>query len=432
MLRNKLYSQILNVRNYIVDLKSIKFYNKASSLAISSYETFFSFLLDNFDQLEEFHYHEMYLELYNNVIPDLRYIERSSTNNIPWSFISNLDKILKEELSDEYYLLYRPQWKFNYSVINTDLINSFKKFLNRFFGHKEAEIDKIFNSYKIYIFSFPYLEKSNVLLNSIIGHEIGHFYHNNWISTKEAVRIKTIQKNELAKYYHKSFRSGIFPVYNKIIEGEKLIQGMCREIFSDIYGYFIFGPSMIFSLFYISYLETQPIPPSSSTNYYPLLKYRIRILYDYLLKTDENINKYNNSDFANNLHNYLDEIEKYLENKDDLEILKKNRKELELFEHYLPEIINYFKLNIKYKKFNPKFLVELYNKLKKHIPINEIRNQPTDIASIIYVGWIYHYNIDTTLSYNDYAFENKVLMKLLMKSLFSTFVHQEYLDTKNK
>lgn len=188
---------------------------------------------------------------------------------------------------------------------------------------------------------------------------------------------------------------------------------------------------MIFSLYDISLLEkdTAKRLPSNETDYYPLTKYRIRILYDYLLSNDETLKDYykDKSDFDKNFIAYINKIKTYLEDKDDLNVLKEKGKEIELFENTLPNIIYYFNSTVKANKFNPIHASDLFIKLGQDYPINEYENKPIDIASIIFCGWIFHFKLDTEYKEEEYACKRRTLMRLLMKSLFSTYVHQEYL-----
>ncbi len=434
MLKNKLFNQIVNIKKFVESLNSIQFYNEASYLAIDGYKRFFTFIYDNFDYLEKSNYQTLYLRINQFIVPNLRFIERSTTNNVPWSLISNLDKVLKKEFGNDYYLLYRPQWRFNYSVLTTDLIDFLKNFLKLFFPLQVKEIDGLFDDKKIHIFSFPYLEKSNVLLNSIIGHEIGHFHHNNWKETSGAKRIVRNHTTELTKYYNDLYPTELFKSYESTEEGLKILSGMYREIISDIYGYYIFGPSMIFSLYYLSSLETKMNIPSVKTNYYPITKYRIRILMDYFFYEDPKLNKLRlkEDDFNTNFNLYIKEIEDYLKVEDDLNLLKTKKKEIDLFEDSIAELIKYFENQVNHNKFEAKNPSELFRKLENYIPINEFENEPIDIASIIFIGWIYHYKIDNKYTRDEYYHENRTLMKLLMKSLFSTYVHQEYEIHKNE
>lgn len=141
MLKNKLFSQITIIINFLNELKSTQFYNRASYLAIESYQAFFLFIKDNFSEIDRSTYKSLYLYINQIIVPNLRYIERSSTSNVPWSLISNLDKILKTEFGEEYFLLYRPQWRYNYSVLTSDLISFLKEILIVFFPLKYTEIN---------------------------------------------------------------------------------------------------------------------------------------------------------------------------------------------------------------------------------------------------------------------------------------------------
>lgn len=192
---------------------------------------------------------------------------------------------MKKEFGDNYLLLFRPQWQFNFSVITEDFISYLKEILMIFLPANEIEINKKIQMKRYIFFSFPFLEKTNVLLNSIIGHEIGHFYHKHWEEDKYP-EIKNKHNKELREYYEEINPNDFFIAYDKTHEGLEMLSGMYREIISDIYGYFLFGPSIIFSLYDISTFETRPILPSEKNGYYPMTKYRIRILMKYLFKED--------------------------------------------------------------------------------------------------------------------------------------------------
>jgi hypothetical protein len=107
------------------------------------------------------------------------------------------------------------------------------------------------------------LKKTNVLLNSTIRHEIGHFYHKRWEEDKYP-EIKNKHNKELREYYKDINPNDFFIAYDKTYEGLEMLSGMYRDIISDIYGYFLFGPSI----------------------------YRIRILMKYLFKEDRGMKEF--------------------------------------------------------------------------------------------------------------------------------------------
>jgi hypothetical protein len=91
------------------------------------------YLIDNFSSIDALNYQRLYILLNDHVIPDIRYVQRTKTRNIPWSLVSNLDEILKKEFGDNYLLLFRHQVQFNFSVITEDFISCLKEILMIFF-----------------------------------------------------------------------------------------------------------------------------------------------------------------------------------------------------------------------------------------------------------------------------------------------------------
>jgi hypothetical protein len=128
---------------------------------------------------------------------------------------------------------------------------------------------RLFSDDKIHIFSFPFLEKNNVLLNSVLGHEIGHFYHKSWERDIYTEKEKNYN-NILKQYYDDCYKDDLFKAYENTEEGLKILGGFYREVIPDFYGYHLFGPSIIFSLFDISAFETRSILPTASNRYYPM------------------------------------------------------------------------------------------------------------------------------------------------------------------
>jgi len=434
MTKNKLYRRIIGLYDFINEISEYDYYNRASSIAIENYFVFVQYLKENIDKLEAIHYNKLYKLINGHIIPNIRYIQRTETKNIPWSLISNIDEILKNELGSDCWLLFRPQWHFNYSVITEDLISYLKETLYIFFPDDSGNINTIFTNEKIHIFSFPFLEKTNVLLNSIIGHEIGHFYHKKW-EQKDYCHFKEEQNKVLKKYYDNLSPENFIDSYNSTEEGMKILNGIYREIISDIYGYFLFGPSMIFSLFDLSEFESKQMLPSKENRYYPSTKYRIRILMDYLFKNDTDVNNLlaEETECSKYLKKIIDEINDYLNKEDDLLSYNSERKmELELFVSSLPDIVKKIKKSISknYLKYNNTH--RLFDNLGKSLPINELSYEPIEIMQIIFTGWIYFKKINDKYIGDEYVVNYQILMRLLLKSLHSSFINKKYKDKDSK
>jgi hypothetical protein len=338
--------------------------------------------------------------------------------------------MLKKELGKEYLLLFRPQWQFNFSVFTDDLVFYLKKILLIFFPADETEINKKFSDKKIHIFSFPFLEKTNVLLNSIIGHEIGHFYHKRW-EENGYQKTRDEHNKKLKEYYEGITPDDFFIAYDNTEKGLKILSGMYREIISDIYGYFLFGPSIIFSLYDFSTFETNLTLPSEKNDYYPMTKYRIRILMKYLLERDRGITEIlsTGKEFSGYLKRHIDRINQYLSTEDDLRLFSAERSfEKKLFESSLDSIIDDIKKSISGEYLDYGDIDRLFGKLEKGIPINELDSVPIDITKILFTGWIYFIKINEKYEDDEYVLNYRILMRLLLKSLHSSYVHKKYLN----
>jgi hypothetical protein len=432
MLKNKLYRRIIGLFDFIEEMDDDTYFNRASNIAIKNYKTLVKYFIDRFPDINPINYQRLYLLINKRIIPDLRYVQRAKTRNIPWSLVSNLDEMLKKELGEEYLLLFRPQWQFNFSVFTDDLVFYLKKVLLIFFPADKTKIDGKFSNEKIHIFSFPFLEKTNVLLNSVIGHEIGHFYHKRW-EENEYPKIKDEYNKKLKKYYEDITPDDFFIAYDNTEEGLKILSGMYREIISDIYGYFLFGPSIIFSLYDFSIFETNLTLPSEKNDYYPMTKYRIRILMKYLMEEDRGITELLSADkeFSGYLKKHIYRINQYLSMEDDLRLFSAERSfEKKLFESSLDSIINDVKKSISSEYLDYGDIGRLFGKLEKGIPINELDNVPIDITKILFAGWIYFIKINEKdgKDEDEYVLNYQILMRLLLKSLHSSYVHKKYLN----
>ena len=430
-LKNKLYRRIIGLFDFIDELDDNYYFNKASNIAIKNYKTMIEYFIDHFPEINIIDYQRLYLLINRRIIPDIRYVQRAKTRNIPWSLVSNLDEMLKKEFGKDFLLLFRPQWQFNFSVFTDDFVFYLKKILLIFFPANKTEIDVIFTNEKIHIFSFPFLEKTNILINSVIGHEIGHFYQKRW-EEKEYSQMQEGYNKELKIYYENITPDDFFIAYEKTEEGLKILSGLYREIISDIYGYFLFGPSLIFSLYDFSIFETKMNLPSEKNGYYPMTKYRIRILMKYLLERDNGIKELlsSNADFSSYLRKHIDRINQYLAIKDDLNLFAQISLEKQLFESSLDSIINNVKHSISGKYLEYSNIDRLFNKLERGIPINELGDVPIDITKILFTGWIYFVKINEKYTGDDYVLNYQILMRLLLKSLHSSYIHKKYLNDR--
>lgn len=68
--------------------------------------------------------------------------------------------------------------------------------------------------------------------------------------------------------------------------------------------------------------------------------------------------------------------------------------------------------------------------LDNDIPINELERKPVELNKIILVGWYYYFRL---LDYNDkdeYVKQFQQSMRLLLKSVYSSYVQQNFISAK--
>ena len=70
----------------------------------------------------------------------------------------------------------------------------------------------------------------------------------------------------------------------------------------------------------------------------------------------------------------------------------------------------------------------MFRKLDQTLPINELDGKPISMADILLAGWIYSLKVNEIAAKTEYVTEYQILMRLLLKSLFSSYVHAEYLE----
>lgn len=418
-----------NIENYINKLESNEYYSKNNEIYLAIHKKFINCLIRNLDKIPTFLYQELLKHLNYVFIPILRYIQRSQTKDIPWSLIPNIEKIINDLLGNNFIILVRPKWHWDYSVIVHDR-SSYLKNIVLFFT-KNKNLLKI--KEKTHVISFPFLEKTNFLLHTIFGHEIGHFFQQIYFTkylTKNWREKKINKLLELLKKEQETERP------YKVEEIMNIYQGMVREILPDIIGYFLLGPSMLFVLYYFSYWNDDICKPNTENNYYPPLKYRIRILQE-LLDNDMKGSTKKEKLFLK----FNTEIKSYLKDQSDLSLLNSHNLFKYAFDMFENEenksnIINFCKKILKNRIYNfdaVKIEKLIKDRIKKTIPPNEYKKKPVELGDIFLSGWIYYYDLlkeKETLKKDEYVNKHVNLDRLLLKASNSIYIHSYYLDHK--
>jgi dCTP deaminase len=226
---------------------------------------------------------------------DLRYVESARTDRLPWQIIPSFEKLVSD-LRPGAQVMLRPMWHYNYATIVSNLRDFYLESLQEF----ENYLPLIDVESKIlaplgptfHIISFPALEKDNILLHSLIGHEIGHLIANDLVRQDETEYLDGI-RNEIESFADSTLKDqdidegsaggplALASMRAKLI-GE--ISDLCliywsralKEILSDVVGTILFGPAALFSTLEIAVQSGFDLAPTRSNNYYPPWRTRIR------------------------------------------------------------------------------------------------------------------------------------------------------------
>ncbi|MBI5409967.1 MAG: hypothetical protein HZA14_11425 [Nitrospirae bacterium] len=230
----------------------------------------------------------------------VRYVDGARTNRLPWSIIKPIEKFTKNLIPDRQIML-RPQWKYNYSIVTTDLRQAYYDSIKEYQDYLPdiSLNDKVLKDFKLpfHIVSFPSLERKNILLHCLISHEIGHLISRTYFSKSRVDEFLKNARNEIDVIVRNTFSKdpdNLFVQYQIQTQIQQEIeranfawQRGLEEILSDIIGALLFGPAMLFSALEIAIQYDIDCIPSSKNNYYPPWRLRLREILKILLDSSE-------------------------------------------------------------------------------------------------------------------------------------------------
>lgn len=261
--------------------------------------------------------------LIQDLSTDLQYIESSKMSKVPSGLSAPLQKI-SQNIESNVEILLLQQWKYNYSINKKNRILRYQEVSDMLSPYVSTELtDKInpFLDNPIYSIYFPSLEKNNILLYSVLGHEIGHLVAD---KKYEEFRQKFFETNNtgnelflLYKNYSKELTRPKFHRYIDIIA-----KRLYDELLSDVVGAIIFGPAMLFSMYEFSQQFEIDSIPQEKNQFYPSWKTRLRIIYNSIIKFIPSFHSYSTQVeghlyFDINIKNKLERIEDIVNEKSD-------------------------------------------------------------------------------------------------------------------
>jgi dCTP deaminase len=221
----------------------------------------------------------------------IRYVESARTTHLPWQVIPSFEKLV-ELLRPRGKVMLRPMWHYNYVTIVSNLRDLYLAELQPYELSYIPEVDvesKIIAPLgdAFHIISFPALERNNILLHSVIGHELGHLLATELVeSVKKPFLAEVLDRIEQETDLELAKDGKNAGIPSRRLKRDRLTKNIndtltyferaAEEIVADAVGAVLFGPAAVFSIFDVAVQHEFDLEPTSDNDYYPPWRRRIR------------------------------------------------------------------------------------------------------------------------------------------------------------
>jgi len=403
----------------------------------------------------------------------LRYIDGAVTRKLPWSIIKPFEKLFNS-ITPDILFMFRPQWKYNYSIVTHDLRRYYKDIMSQFEDIVNRPLKEIFIDFSkpFHIISFPSIERKNILLHCLVGHELGHLivrksqYINKALTDDFTSKIKSEVNEIVIDSYRRRFdQLDIFTKFHAKQEVQSCIEmtqqiwkrGL-EEILSDIIGTLIFGPAMLFSFYELSLQKKMDHMPDYINNFYPPWRYRLRQIIAVLQRPLAQFFPISAEDFPltkihEKINTRFELIRNLTEKKDDMEIIKQDPlvkiayREIEKNLESIINSTNYFTNELKKKSLTSnrlyKDIEHLVIRLRNGITPNAVefsveKRRPAELVEIINASWFYKITLEKKLLKDNVEIDTTLfdkidtLNRLTLKAIEYSDIEMEYKREKEK
>lgn len=222
--------------------------------------------------------------LYNRLFAMQNLIELvsdSSSDRISWPLVSYCDDIWQKLFGDDGpKIFYSLTSEHNYlmSLFSTRLARDLNGLM------PNSEIKRLTDNNKIYCLQLASAEDANLQLYANIGHEFGHAIFDN-------------RKDELLKSLNSHFVNVLKDIHSLLVSKDPLqadrrlirisyiVMSIAKELFSDLVGVRLMGPSFLLSLYELSWGQDKSIwnialsPVNYQIRAYPSFYFRLNCLF---------------------------------------------------------------------------------------------------------------------------------------------------------
>jgi hypothetical protein len=395
--------------------------------------------------------------LVKKVASQLRYVEGARVERTPWSFIIPLEKLAQELLPDT-RLITRPQWHYNYGVV--EIIEQFRKATeNLLSGEEKTNIFKDLPMC-LYVFSFPSLEQKNVLLHVNFGHEIGHPFAEKYLAQEKPDYLIKIQ--EKVNEYVRVTEPPDPPLFRTTVRSDELAKRSAdirkralEEIICDFISVQLFGPAAVFALDEMATFS-ESLDTVSRKTWHPPWRMRLRLVLEELNWSDWEICLSEISSafpWGKNLELSVNEKIRSLQNvvadttdQKHIEDDKSLAFAYDSVGEALPEVKKAIREILKPRLFavNKDLCLDIFKSIERlynKIPPNEIdTDEPhqvktTGIRNILNAGWFYKLTYLNSMfgsSSESFFSDLDILNRLILKAAEMIDLQREYQLYKNR
>ncbi len=210
----------------------------------------------------------------------LRFVERATTDKTPAQLVRPLEK-LGARMHEKAAFLVRPQWRYNYSIL--ELVSQYQRTFQQFLGVDKTKAACSGGSTfdRLYVIGFPFVDRQNVLLHPLFGHELGHPVEREYFDQEDAAIYHGSIMKACLDYFKAGGAKQTVPLemLTRASEMSDRIRAMrnraLAELTCDMVLGHLFGPAGLFAMEELAASrEIDGIP--DSPRYYPPWRFRLR------------------------------------------------------------------------------------------------------------------------------------------------------------
>jgi hypothetical protein len=337
-------------------------------------------------------------------------------------------------------------WDYNYSVLNITAVYN-KKF-RRLLG--DDMMTHILSVAPVYMVCIPALEEGNILLHSLLGHEIGHLLATRFVETPEhraSLDAILASVGDLTWHYPniQSLPQQLQfkirqTVVNEILEARR--RGV-EEIVCDLTAYLLFGPSALFAMDYLATPSDLDALPEGAYDFYPPWRLRLRTVYEVaqseqIPNLPDQIPTQKPFEFVRNAVRYwLKRISDCVQLQSDWEALNADGMLSRAYRDLQPVLnsaLSFLNTALSQARYNPSAwkaeAPHLLERLALGVPPDEDQGgHRPDFRSAIVAGWLYR-TARLSIPYSDSeawnADHDPVLNRLVLKAVESIELKRDY------